>query len=92
MTEPSGIDAVSLTESSTGSETKTPPLSVHGKEKEPVRGHRHPRYTVVGPVIGPHKPEDQDQNPSQDDRSVPSMAPTDTVNNEEVEMVFRMDI
>ena len=43
MTEPSGIDAVSLTESSTGSKTKTPPLSFQGKEKEPVRGHRHPQ-------------------------------------------------
>ena len=43
MTESLGIDAVSLTESSTESETQTPPSSVLGKEQEPVRGHRHPQ-------------------------------------------------
>ena len=37
-TESSGINAVSLTESSTESETETPPSSVHEKEQDPVRG------------------------------------------------------
>ena len=79
-------------ESSIESKTKTPPSSAHEKVQEPVRGYRHPQYTVVEPVIGPQKPEDQDQNQSQDDWSAADMVPTDTVNNEEFEMVFRMDI
>ena len=42
MTDSSGIDAVSLRESSTESETKTPPSSVHEKEPDPVCGHTCP--------------------------------------------------